>query len=99
MGFWRDLFKTKKQRLDEYKEQLTSYKTIQIIRNREKLKEKENAIPLIKANNELQNTLKSFKNKRNILKQQWKQAYENFSWWNKIKYNENVSDPYDPRRV
>ena len=57
MGFWRDLFKTKKQRLDEYKEQLTSYKTIQIIRNSEKLKEKENAIPLIKANNELQNTL------------------------------------------
>jgi hypothetical protein len=98
MGFWANLVKTKKQRIaehkkqrfDECKKQLNFEKIRQAHQNRKKLKEKENAIPLIKANNALRQTLKGFEDKRNELAQQWQQAYINFSWWNKFKHDEKL---------
>jgi hypothetical protein len=90
MVFWTNLFTPKKQRLAEYKARLTADKNNQLNINKEKLNEKEDTIPLVKANNILRQTLKRFENKRNLLALQWRKAYENFSWWDKLKHDEEL---------
>ncbi|MFV7770695.1 hypothetical protein [Shewanella marisflavi] len=90
MGFFSNVFKSKQEILSEKRSELTRQKGILIAASREKLTQKENDIPLLKARNTLASTLTSYESKRHELNAQWKAAYENFSWWNKLKYDEKL---------
>lgn len=90
MGFWGDLFKSNEEIIREKKAAVESSKEDMIIKNLIKLTEKQNEIPLLKARNKLALTLSSFERKRDELNATWDAAYENFSWWNKLKYDEKL---------
>jgi len=90
MGFFTNLFKSKKQILCEKQSELTRQKNVIKKNNTEQLVKKKNAIPLIGARNKLVSTLAMFELKRSQLELQWKEAYENFSWWNKLKHDEKL---------
>lgn len=52
---------------------------LQVIRNR---------IPLIQADSTVSETLQRLQLRRDELSEQWDEAYEKFSWWNKMKYSD-----------
>ena len=43
-------------------------------------------VPLIKAEAKLRSSMEFIRARRAEISQQWKAAYEKFSWWNKLKY-------------
>lgn len=43
-------------------------------------------VPLIKAESKLCSSMEFIRARRSEISQQWKDAYEKFSWWNKLKY-------------
>lgn len=90
MGFFTNLFKSKKQILCEKQSELTRQKKVLKQSNTEQLAKKKNAIPVITARNKLVATLSTFEFKRTQLNLQWQQAYADFSWWNKLKHDENL---------
>lgn len=90
MGFWRDLFKSKEEKIREKQKIVKSSKQFLLLKNRSKLEVKQNKIPLLNARNRLVDTLSTFERKRDELDTKWKAAYPNFSWWNKLKYDENL---------
>ena len=90
MGFWRDLFKSKEEKIREKQKIVKSSIDLLLLKNRFKLEVKQNKIPLLKARNALVDTLSTFERKRDELDLKWKVAYQNFSWWNKLKYDENL---------
>lgn len=90
MGFWRDLFKSKEEKIREKQKIVKSSRDLLLLKNRFKLEVKQNKIPLLKARNALVDTLSTFERKRDELDLKWKVAYQNFSWWNKLKYDENL---------
>lgn len=90
MGFWRDLFKSKEEKIREKQKIVKSSRDLLLLKNRFKLEVKQNKIPLLKARNTLVDTLSTFERKRDELDLKWKVAYPNFSWWNKLKYDENL---------
>ncbi len=90
MGFFANLFKSKKQILCEKQSELTRQEKVLKQSNTEQLTKKKNAIPVITARNKLVATLSTFEFKRTQLNLQWQQAYADFSWWNKLKYDENL---------
>jgi len=90
MGFWRDLFKSKEEKIREKQKIVKSSRDLLLLKNRFKLEVKQNKIPLLKARNTLVDTLSTFERKRDELDLKWKVAYQNFSWWNKLKYDENL---------
>ena len=90
MGFFTNLFKSKKQILCEKQSELTRQKKVLKQSNTEQLVKKKNAIPVITARNKLVATLSAFEFKRTQLNLQWQQAYADFSWWNKLKHDENL---------
>ena len=90
MGFWRDLFKSKEEKIREKQKIVKSSKDFLLLKNRSKLEVKQNQIPLLNARNRLIDTLSAFERKRDELDTKWKAAYPNFSWWNKLKYDENL---------
>ena len=44
-------------------------------------------VPLIKAKNQIEYSLGFLSKRRNEMTAQWASAYEQFSWWNKLKYD------------
>lgn len=90
MGFWDDLFKSKEEKIREKQKIVKSSKDFLLLKNRFELEVKQNKIPLLSARNRLIDTLSTFERKRDELDTKWKAAYPNFSWWNKLKYDENL---------
>ena len=90
MGIWGNLFKSNVEIIREKKKIVESSKDDMIIKNLMGLTEKQNEIPLLKARNKLTLTLSIFERKRDELNSTWDAAYENFSWWNKLKYDEKL---------
>lgn len=90
MGFFANLFKSKKQIFCEKQSELTRQKKVLKQSNNEQLAKKINAIPVITARNKLVATLSMFEFKRTQLNLQWQQAYADFSWWNKLKHDKNL---------
>lgn len=90
MGFFNNLFKSNKRILYEKQSELTRQKQVLKNSNTEQLVKKKNSIPIITARNQLVTTLSDFEHKRAELKFQWQQAYADFSWWNKLKHDENL---------
>lgn len=90
MGLFTNLFKSKKRILRDKQIELTRQKELLKKQNTEQLENKKNEQPLLIARNKLVRTLAKFEFKRDQLNLQWKQAYASFSWWNKIKHNENL---------
>ena len=90
MGFWGDLFKSKEEKIREKQKIVKSSKDFLLLKNRFELEVKQNKIPLLSARNRLIDTLSTFERKRDELDTKWKAAYPNFSWWNKLKYDENL---------
>ncbi len=45
-----------------------------------------NEVPLVKAKANIEASLEFLKQRREEITNQWQQAYEQFSWWNKCKY-------------
>tara|TARA_Y100001956_G_C4129312_1_gene192502 strand:+ start:6060 stop:7346 length:1287 start_codon:yes stop_codon:yes gene_type:complete len=102
MGFWANLFKSKQQREEErllalkaaaeknrarMLLQLAAEKQRLQAKNTIELQRKKNNVPVMAAHARLTGTLRKFRLKRNQLKTSWDVAYENFSWWNKLKYS------------
>jgi len=52
----------------------------------QKLKDIFSQVPLIKAKNEIKSSLEFLTQRRKAMKAQWDAAYEEFSWWNQLKY-------------
>lgn len=90
MSFFTNLFKSKKQLLCEKQSELTRQKNVLKKHNLDLLVKKQNAIPVISAKNKLLTTLADFEFKKLQLELQWQEAYENFSWWNKLKHDEKL---------
>ncbi len=88
MGFFTNLFKSKKQILCDKQRELARQKKVLIKHNSEQLVKKKAEVPLLSAKNQLVSTLAKFEIKRWQLELQWKEAYEKFSWWNKLKHDE-----------
>lgn len=88
MGLFTNLFKSKQQILCEKQSELARQKKELIKHNSEQLIKKKSEVPLLSARNKLVSTLNVFELKRDQLNLQWQQAYENFSWWNKLKHDE-----------
>jgi hypothetical protein len=51
-----------------------------------KVLEISNSVPLLKARNQIESSLKFLRNRREKIEQRWEASYKSFSWWNKIKY-------------
>ncbi len=97
MEFLTNFFNKRKQHLDtdnkglSSEERLLLYQKYQLIlESKKKLKEKQNGIPLVAARNKLISTVTEFELKRDKLNSLWEQAYKDFSWWNKLKYDEKL---------
>ena len=90
MDFFRNLFKGKEEVLREKRSALLSQKINLMVTNELKLVVKQSGVPLLRARNKLVTTLSSFERKRDELNAQWDAAYANFSWWNKLKYDEQL---------
>lgn len=54
---------------------------------KQRLEEIKSRIPLIKAETTLRETHNRLQKRREQLSDQWKETYEKFSWWNKMKYS------------
>ena len=91
MSFFTNLFKSKKQILCEKQSELTRQKKNLKQSNSQQLEKKKNELPVIAARNKLIDTLSTFEYKREHLNLQWQQAYADFSWWNKLKYDEDLN--------
>ncbi|PFG54328.1 hypothetical protein ATG98_3549 [Marinobacter sp. LV10R520-4] len=50
------------------------------------LRAEKNNLPIFKARSEIKASAEFLGKRREELQQQWDQAYEQFSWWNKLKY-------------
>ena len=105
MGFWSNLFKTKeqiakdKQEAEAYQSQQRKLALLEKIdsdavmlktQNRYELNAKKKQLPIISARNKLVSTLIHFKHERDRLNTAWNVAYAEFSWWNKLKYDEQL---------
>tara|TARA_Y100000766_G_C18891331_1_gene598685 strand:- start:98 stop:1381 length:1284 start_codon:yes stop_codon:yes gene_type:complete len=102
MGFWANLFKSKQQREEErllalkaaadknrarMLLHLTAEKQRLQAKNIIELQIKKSNVPIMAAHARLTGTLRRFRLKRDQLQTSWDVAYENFSWWNKLKYS------------
>jgi len=94
MKLLSNLFKTKQQKLKESHEKLELLAIYHEMENIIKINDKRAETPLFSARDKLSSTLLDFKSKRDHLNEQWNIAYSNFSWWNKLKYDEclNLSE-------
>jgi hypothetical protein len=90
MDFITNFFKSKKQILCDKQSELARQKKVLIEHNCEQLVKKKAEVPLLSARNKLVSTLSAFELQRDQLNLQWQQAYANFSWWNKFKYDEKL---------
>lgn len=90
MGFFTNFFKSKKQILCDKQSELARQKKVLIAHNCEQLVKKKAEVPLLSARNKLVTTLSAFELQRDQLNLQWQQAYANFSWWNKLKHDEEL---------
>jgi hypothetical protein len=90
MGFFANIFKSKKQILCEKQSELTRQKNAIKKNNTKQLVKKKNAIPVVSARTKLESTLAMFELKRSQLELQWQEAYENFSWWDQLKHDEKL---------
>ncbi len=90
MGLFTNLFKSKKQLLCEKQNELTHQKKVLKKNNAERLLKKKNDIPVLSAKNKLVSTLLKFELERDQLNLQWPQIYADLSWWNKLKYDEEL---------
>lgn len=86
MTIFGNLFKSKKEL---HKIRLTKINNTYdklVLENAKKSSKFKSELPLVKANNTIESALRFFQLKLIQLVSEWDQAYENFSWWNKIKY-------------
>lgn len=90
MDFFLNLFKSKKSKLIENRANLGALKRKLMLHNEVKLEARKNKIPLIAAQAKLQSIYIQFSQKRKRLNDEWEQAYLGFSWWNKIKYPQEL---------
>jgi hypothetical protein len=90
MDFFTNFIKSKKQILCEKHSELTRQKKVLIKYNSEQLTKKKNETPVLRAREKLEWTLIEFRMKSRQLNKQWKEGYASFSWWNKLKYDENL---------
>lgn len=94
MGFFSNLFKSKEQKAKEKKDALKQQLDLQasLIKTESYLQlvKREKALPIVMARDKLRTTLRHFTDERNRLNNAWDTAYENFSWWNKLKHNEKL---------
>lgn len=90
MSFFTNLFKNKNELLRIRHEKLSS--TCQGLKEQSRRwhDKRVESIPLIIISNKLRTTLFQFKSKRKSLETQWYEAYDKFSWWNKLKYDEKL---------
>lgn len=49
-------------------------------------------LPLVKAKEQIRSSLESIQRRRDEISTQWKTAFEQFSWWNKLKYAGTTPD-------
>ena len=55
-----------------------------------RLQRKKAGLPLYQARTKLQSSLATLRQRREQLDAEWRAAYANFSWWNKLKYNSHL---------
>jgi hypothetical protein len=90
MSFFTNLFKRKKELLRIRHEELSKTYCRQKEQCKAHHKKKFEHIPLIIVRDKLSFTLSQFKLKRISLEVQWHEAYNRFSWWNKLQYDERL---------
>lgn len=91
MGFLSRLLKSKKTLLKENAKILSNKKNKAIIENKKLLNAKLEKHLLIKTKNKISSTLNQLKYERKNTNDQWISTYNNFSWWNKLKYPEKLN--------
>jgi len=87
---FKNLFKSKKEQLRIRSEKLSIAHHKLIAQCLLQHGKQSDAVPLIRIRNKASLTLSQFKQKRTFLEMQWSEAYNGFSWWNKLQYDENL---------
>jgi len=78
----------RQKELDEFRRQKLHdiYVELRLENKRKSIKLK-NELPIVKASKEIESALNSFKRELKQMKLKWEVKYENYSWWNKMKYH------------